>query len=180
MHDGAFSLHCQHLNQTSNEQWIGCGDPVNWGAWLPRLKFQFLAVGTPKEFGVFSANQWLRGVAATGKECLSEDSSETRTFSQSVHLCPTKSWKLYRNAWDPHRASAVGIIWTLPYLSRHWCLDICWLGLFITFCILYIGLYWCHDRGNLLPVHHCYKKSTYISCMSYFKTLWDNKRSNWR
>jgi hypothetical protein len=40
----------------------------------------FLAVGTPKNIGVFSADQRLASITATSGEYLSEVSSETRNF----------------------------------------------------------------------------------------------------
>jgi hypothetical protein len=50
-------------------------------------------------------------------------------FQQRAHSCSTKSWKLCRNAWEPHTAPAVGTI----YLSKQWFLAICWLGMFCSF-----------------------------------------------
>jgi hypothetical protein len=67
-----FPLFTQHLNQTLGERWIGRGNPVNGPAQSPDLNApELLAVGTPKDFGVFSANQWLRGITATSREFLS-------------------------------------------------------------------------------------------------------------
>jgi hypothetical protein len=43
-------------------------------------------VGTPKDFGVYSADQSLRGITAAGRECLSGDLSETGNVRQSAHL----------------------------------------------------------------------------------------------
>jgi hypothetical protein len=46
---------------------------------------------TPEDFGVFSTDQWLRGITATGRKCLSGDSNKTRSFWKSGHLCAMKS-----------------------------------------------------------------------------------------
>jgi hypothetical protein len=90
-----------------------------------------LAAGTRRGFGVFSTNQWLRGITAPSTECLSGESSETRNFRQSAHLCATKSCKLCWNTWETQGASHVGTTRTSPVSQQTWLLDKCWLGIFV-------------------------------------------------
>jgi hypothetical protein len=104
----------QHLNQTFGEEWIWGEGSVNWPTGSPDNALDFLAVGTPKNLGVFGAIQWLRDITATSTKCLSGDLSETKNFRKCAHLCATKSWKLCWNAWEPHRPSAVEITRTSP------------------------------------------------------------------
>jgi hypothetical protein len=98
IHDGAppnfLCIVRQHLNQTFNEQWIGRGGPVNWRAWSPDLYPLDFWLWGHLDFDVLNADQWFGGITATSRECLSGDSSETRNFRQSAHLCATKIWKL--------------------------------------------------------------------------------------
>jgi hypothetical protein len=106
-------------NQAFGEQWIGLGSIVHWTVRSPDRNplfffFFFLSLGTPKGFGIFSADQWHRGFTATSIECLLRGSSETRNFRQSAHLCGTKSLKLCWSAWKPHRASAAENTRTSP------------------------------------------------------------------
>jgi hypothetical protein len=44
-------------------------------------------VGTPKDFGAFSADKTLGGITAASGECLSGGSSETRNFRQCSPMC---------------------------------------------------------------------------------------------
>jgi hypothetical protein len=68
----------------------------------------FLVVGTAKDFGAFSADQQLRGIRATSRECLSGDSGS------SAYLRVTRSWKLCWDTREPHRTSAVELTWISP------------------------------------------------------------------
>jgi hypothetical protein len=91
------------------------GGPVSWPAQSPGLNpLDSFSAGTPKDFGVFSADYWLRNIGATSRKCLSGDLSETRNFQQNEHPSVMKSWKLCWNAWEPHRAPAVEIRRTSP------------------------------------------------------------------
>jgi hypothetical protein len=74
-----------------------------------------LAAETAEDFGVFSAGYWPSGITVMGRECLSGDSSEMGSFRLSPHLCATRSWKSYCNAWEPpHTVCAVVLTRTLP------------------------------------------------------------------
>jgi hypothetical protein len=116
MHDGSppyfLLIVRQHLNQTFDEQWVGRGGQACTILWP--WSSGVLVVWTRKDFRVFSADQWLRGITATSRECLPGDSRETTNFRQGAYLCETKSWKLCWNAWEPHRACAVEITRTSP------------------------------------------------------------------
>jgi hypothetical protein len=46
------------MSQTLGEQWIGRGGPVNWPSRSPDFNpLDYMALGTAKEFGLFSADQ---------------------------------------------------------------------------------------------------------------------------
>jgi hypothetical protein len=62
---------------------------------LMTLILWVLAVGTLKDFGAFSADQWLRNITSTSMECLSGDSRETSNFRQSAHLCVRRRAESY-------------------------------------------------------------------------------------
>jgi hypothetical protein len=114
MHDGApphfLGTLRQHLIQTFGEHWIGRGSPVNWPARSPDLN--------PLDF-------WLRGHLKTlmysasisdlevWQQRVENGCQETTNFWQSAHLC-AKSRKLWWNAWESYRASAVEITRTSP------------------------------------------------------------------
>jgi hypothetical protein len=51
------------------------------------------------------------------RECLSGDSSETRNFRQSAHVCK-KKLKVVLKYMEPHRASAVEITRTSPIFQQ--------------------------------------------------------------
>jgi hypothetical protein len=108
VHDGSpphiLRIARQHMNQAFREERIRSWGPVSWLAWSLTSISALLGVGTLQGFGVFIADQWLRGITAARRECMSGDSSETRNFRQSAHLCAMKSWKLCWNAWEPHIA----------------------------------------------------------------------------
>jgi hypothetical protein len=46
-----------------------------------------LAVRTPEDFGVFKADEWLNGIAASSRECPSGDPRETRRVQERTQLC---------------------------------------------------------------------------------------------
>jgi hypothetical protein len=103
----------QHLNQTLWEQRIGRGGPLNWPAQSPDINLLDFWLWRRLKTLVNSVPiNDLRGIRPTRRQCLLENSSETRNFRQSTHLCATRSWKLCWNAWEPHRASDVEITWT--------------------------------------------------------------------
>jgi hypothetical protein len=83
----------QHLNQSFGEQWIGRAEAESTGLHdlLTSILWIYMAAGTPKDFGVFSAITDLRGIRATSREYLSGDSNETRNFRQSAHFCAPKN-----------------------------------------------------------------------------------------
>jgi hypothetical protein len=115
----SFSSHCQtapepdflwtaHRTQKSSQ--LAC--TIHW----PQ-SYGFFVVGTPKGFGVFSADQQLTGIIAMGRKFLWGDSSETRHLRQDVHLCAVKTWRLCWNTWEPQGASAVKITQTSTPIS---------------------------------------------------------------
>jgi hypothetical protein len=103
----------------------------------------FLAVGTPGDFGVFTADQWRWGGTAR-RAFLSGDASKTWNFSNSTQAYEKKTVKLGWHAWEPHTAICCTDNTTIPYLSNHWCLDICWLGIFA-----HLSEKVCNHRRNL-------------------------------
>lgn len=70
-------------------------------------------VGTPKAFGVFRPDQWLRGVTAMSRACLLACLHKIRNFL-STHTYENSDWKLWWHAWEPYRVSMVVITWKLP------------------------------------------------------------------
>jgi hypothetical protein len=79
----------QHLHYTFGEQWIGCRGTVNWTARSPVLNpLDFWLWGHLKT-SVYSVPINDIDIIATSRECLSDDSRETRNFRQSarVPLC---------------------------------------------------------------------------------------------
>jgi hypothetical protein len=104
-----------HLNQALDERGIGRGGPVSWPALSPDLNPpDFWLWGHLKTLVYSALINYLRGIAATSRQCLSGESSATRNCKQNSHLCATKSWKLCWKAWEPHRASAVEITQASP------------------------------------------------------------------
>jgi hypothetical protein len=62
-------------------QSIGRGGPVSWSARSPNLNpLDLWLWGHLKDFGLFNADQWFRGITATSRQCLSRELSETRNF----------------------------------------------------------------------------------------------------
>jgi hypothetical protein len=88
----------QHLNQTFSEQCVGSGGRVNWPArslGFNSLDFWLLI----QDFGVYSAIQWLRGITATSRECLSEYSTEFAPLCDEelkvVFKCMTATYRIF-------------------------------------------------------------------------------------
>ena len=94
-------------------------------------------VETLKNFGC-TQSQAMTQRSAASRGWLLGGMSETRNVWTHRQFYENKSWKLCWYAREPDRVSVVEITKCHPYCTRHWYLDICWLGIFCSFeCILY-------------------------------------------
>jgi hypothetical protein len=138
MHDGAPShfLHIvrHYLNQTFGEHRIGSGGPVNWPAQSPNLNpLDFWLWGHLKTLVYSGAindpevlHQWVEHACQEirvkpgifNRVC----TSVRRKAESCVEMHGNHMAHLLLKSHE-HR----------PYLSRHWFLDVCWLGLFWLF-----------------------------------------------
>jgi hypothetical protein len=71
------------------------GGPINWAAQSPGLKpLDSFAVGTHKDFGVFSTDHWRTNFGATSRKSLSGDLSESSNFQTKYALLYEKELKV--------------------------------------------------------------------------------------
>jgi hypothetical protein len=105
----------QYVTQIFGEPWMGRGGPVNWLARSPDLNPLNIWVWGPEDFGVFSADQWLRGIKQRVENVCQEIRVKPGIFDRvltSVRRRAESCVGMHVNHID--RASAVEITRTSP------------------------------------------------------------------
>jgi hypothetical protein len=89
--------------------------------WL--YSFEYLAVETPKDIGVFSANQWLRSITEIPSSCLSwflfckeadRHISSLHHFRRKYHMCVSETCGYWFRGPCPH-VTAISFLRRLVY-----------------------------------------------------------------
>jgi hypothetical protein len=132
MHDGApphFLRIVRHrLIQTFGKQWIGCGGSVNWPERSPDLN-PLVAVGDLQILVYSAPISDLEALEQRVENVYQEIRVKPGIFDR-VH---TSVRRRAESCVEMHGNHTGHLLWRShehrPYLSRHWFLDICWLGL---------------------------------------------------
>jgi hypothetical protein len=149
----------QRLNQAFGEQRTGREGPVKWPARsLDLCSPRFLAVGTPKDFGVSAPSSDIEQFQNWVKNACHEIRMKPGICGW-VRTSVRRKLQVVLERMGTTGSTAVEI--TSPHLSGQWFLDICWLGTSAHWSTYYTPL----KNANLFLTyaHSCYVLSPSMS-----------------